>query len=146
MARPSVFSLTQLVWCPLMKETQAFSVTIASIYWILLYLTLCHLSSALPHCRLGRMLEVGIDVISAYRWEKQGLERWSNLLSVAGLGEWAWPACRAMRPRSPAPRCVSWDGYLAGRPWVWLGVVGVVGPWLAAAFFLECALKQLPQP
>lgn len=47
---------------------------------------------------------------------------------------WAWPSHLAVRSRSPTPCCLSGDGYLPGRTWVWLGVVGAVGPCLAAAY------------
>lgn len=74
-----------LIWCPLMKETETFSITVANIYWKLMYLTLCHLFYALPHCTLTRVLEIGTDIISIYRWGNQGLERWSALLNVIEL-------------------------------------------------------------
>lgn len=51
------------------------------IYWILVYPTLCHLLYALPHCTFKWMLEIGTDIISAYRGGIQAWW-WSNLLSI----------------------------------------------------------------
>jgi len=135
MARLSVLSFTQLVWCPLMKETETFSVAIAGIYWIRLCLTVCHLSYALPHCRLRRMLEIGTDSYLCLRMRKARLGEMKSLAQCYTASErWAWPSHLAVRSQSPTPCCLSGDGYLPGRTWVWLGVVGAVGPCLPAAY------------
>lgn len=65
---------------------------------------------------------------------KQGLERWSDLLSgtrlvSGGPGRHTW-----LCSQSPTPCCLSGGSDLPGRPWVWRGVAGAVGPCLAAAY------------
>lgn len=97
----------------LMKETDLFNNN--CLYLLNKYLTLCHLLYALPHCRLRGMLEIGIDVISVYRWGNQGLERWRHLLSVTGPvngGAMITPSCVFT---DPTPRCLSGDRYLPGK-------------------------------
>lgn len=82
-----------LVWCPLLRERRPFSVTMTDTYWMLIYWALCHSFYALPHCLL-RMLEIGTDIISVYRWGNQGLERWSKWLAQYTASKW-WAGSHA---------------------------------------------------